>query len=195
MTEPVRPEQRVITAQIDGAAYLGSTGVALELPGEHHSPERIMYMHGVMTGHDVCTCPVVDEHGHNVNPGRGPVDGRAIGRAEGSRKASETYARRRARKAADELAVIDPRLWDDETRRIVLTLATLCAPSRVDEVLVEHMPITDDELEHVVAELGCSARSPITESPCVLGAGHDGQHVLQYDVTPDPFLSQIVECP
>lgn len=79
------------------------------------------------------------------------MSGREAGRAEGSRKASETYARRRARRAADELAVIHPSLWDDETRRIVTTLATLTAPSRVDDVLAAELPVTDEELERAVA--------------------------------------------
>lgn len=152
MTEPVTEQQRVITAQIDGAAH-SEGGLAVDLPGEHHSPERIMFVHGAMTGHGVCTCPVVDEHGHNVNPGRAPLDTRALGRAEGSRKASETFARRRARKCADELAIIDPTLWDDETRRIVTTLATLAAPSRIDDVLADELPVTLDELDRLVVRL------------------------------------------
>lgn len=165
MTEPVTTEQRVIAAQVDGAAH-SEGGLAVELPGEHHSPERIMFVHGAMTGHGVCTCPVVDEHGVNVNPGRAPLDPRALGRAEGARKASETYARRRARKAADELAIIDPSLWDDETRRIVLTLATVAAPSRIDDVLAGELPITLDELDRLVVRLDA-----------------------------DPLLSQVIEMP
>lgn len=51
--------------------------------------------------------------------------------------AQQTYDRRRARKAADTLAQIMPNRWDDETRRIVATLATVSAPSRIDNVLDE----------------------------------------------------------
>ena len=128
------------------AAQLHATGAPIALEGAPHSPKRIMFYHGATTGHAACSCPVVDEHGHNVNPGRQPLDGRAVGRAEGSRKSRDTYARRRARRAADELAVIDPRLWDDETRRIVGTLATVSAPSRIDAALDEAFPLTWDDL-------------------------------------------------
>ncbi len=147
-TKPISPG----AAQELGALYAANGGPT-DLAGEPHSPERIMFVHGAMTGHAACACAVVDEHGHNVNPGRAPLDARAAGRAEGSRKASETFARRRARKAADELAVIDPSLWDDETRRIVLTLATLAPASRVDDVLAAELPITLDELDRLVANL------------------------------------------
>lgn len=161
MTQPTTAEQRVIDAQIKGAAYSSVEGPH-ELVGEPHSAERIMFLHGAMRGHGVCTCPVVDEHGNNVNPGRAPLDGRLLGRAEGARKSSDTYARRRARKAADELALIDPALWDDKTRQIVATLATMAAPSRIDDVLAEHLP--------PVALCNCDdgRTHPIGEPPCVL---------------------------
>lgn len=167
----------MIDAQIRGAAYSATEGPH-QLVGEPHTPERIMFVHGAMRGHGVCTCPVVDQHGNNVNPGRAPLDGRLLGRSEGSRKSSETYARRRARKAADELALIAPALWDDKTRQIVATLATMAAPSRIGDLLDEHLPVSDDELERIVAGLGCNALSPITERRCLLDDGHDGQHVL-----------------
>jgi hypothetical protein len=51
--------------------------------------------------------------------------------------AQHTYDRRRARKAADTLATILPSRWDDETRRIIGTLATISAPSRIDDLLVD----------------------------------------------------------
>lgn len=51
--------------------------------------------------------------------------------------AQQTYDRRRARTAADTLALIPPNRWDDTTRRIIATLATISAPSRIDDVLVE----------------------------------------------------------
>jgi hypothetical protein len=79
---------------------------------------------------------------------------REQGRAEGSRKAAETFARQRARKCADELALIAPALWDEATRRIVLTLATLAAPSRVDDVLAQHMPLTWDDLPDGTDDIG-----------------------------------------
>lgn len=119
------------------AAQLHATGAPITLEGAPHSAKRIMFYHGATTGHAACACPLTDEHGHNVNPGRPPLEGRAAGRAEGSRRSSETYARRRARRAADELATIDVRLWDDTTRQIVATLATMTAPSRIDTVLEE----------------------------------------------------------
>jgi hypothetical protein len=129
-----------------GAAYHAGDGSVM-LAGEPHSPERIRFIHGAMTGHAACACPLLDEHGHNVNPGRAPLpeldpielDPIEAGRADGRRKAGETYARRRARAAADELALIAPALWDPETRSIVMTLATLAAPSRIDDVLDEHL--------------------------------------------------------
>lgn len=124
------------------AAQLAASGAPVTLQGEPHTAKRIMFYHGATTGHAACSCPVVDEQGHNVNPGRQPLDGRAAGRAEGARKASDTYARRRARKAADELAVIDPQLWDDATRRIVATLATISTPSPIDTALADAFPAT-----------------------------------------------------
>jgi hypothetical protein len=49
--------------------------------------------------------------------------------------AQRTYDRRRARSAADTLATIPPNRWDDHTRSVVLTLATIAAPSRIDDAL------------------------------------------------------------
>lgn len=49
--------------------------------------------------------------------------------------AQVTYDRRRARTAAATLATITPSRWDDETRRIVATLATISSPSRIDDLL------------------------------------------------------------
>ena len=49
--------------------------------------------------------------------------------------AQRTYDRRRARTAADTLATIPPNRWDDETRRIIATLATISSPSRIDDAL------------------------------------------------------------
>jgi hypothetical protein len=49
--------------------------------------------------------------------------------------AQRTYDRRRARSAADTLATIPPNRWDDHTRRVVATLATISAPSRIDDAL------------------------------------------------------------
>lgn len=162
-------EDRLTAAEAQelGAAYAANGG-PVPVAGRPHTAQRIMFVHGAMRGHASCDCPVVDEHGQNVNPGRTPLEGRAAGRAEGSRKASETYARRRARKAADELAVIDATLWDDETRRIVTTLATLCAASRVDDVLADEMPVTDEKLERIVARLGlgCGRHGMIRDPHC-----------------------------
>lgn len=49
--------------------------------------------------------------------------------------AQRTYDRRRARRAAGMLAEIPPNRWDDETKRIIATLATIAAPSRIDDLL------------------------------------------------------------
>jgi hypothetical protein len=49
--------------------------------------------------------------------------------------AQRTYDRRRARSAAETLATIPPNRWDDTTRRIICTLATIAAPSRIDDLL------------------------------------------------------------
>ncbi len=49
--------------------------------------------------------------------------------------AQRTYDRRRARSAAETLANIPPNRWDDHTRRVILTLATVAAPSRIDNAL------------------------------------------------------------
>lgn len=46
-----------------------------------------------------------------------------------------TYDRRRARSAAETLATIPPNRWDDRTRQIVATLATISSPSRIDDLL------------------------------------------------------------
>lgn len=54
---------------------------------------------------------------------------------EARENAQRTYDRRRARRAADVLANIPPNRWDDRTRQIVLTLATIAAPSRIDDAL------------------------------------------------------------
>lgn len=49
--------------------------------------------------------------------------------------AQRTYDRRAARAAADKLATIPPNRWDPETKRIICTLATIAAPSRIDDAL------------------------------------------------------------
>lgn len=51
-----------------------------------------------------------------------------------------TYDRRRARAAADTLATISPARWDDETRSIIATLATMTAPSRITDLLDRELP-------------------------------------------------------
>lgn len=57
---------------------------------------------------------------------------------EGAREnAQRTYDRRRARKAADTLATIPPNRWDNRTRQIIATLATVSAPSRIDNALTQ----------------------------------------------------------
>jgi hypothetical protein len=59
--------------------------------------------------------------------------------------AQVTYDRRRARSAAETLAQIPPNRWDDKTRQIVGTLATISAPSRIDDLLATFdAPITAD---------------------------------------------------
>ena len=63
--------------------------------------------------------------------------------------AQRTYDRRRARTAADTLAQIPPNRWDDRTRQIVATLATISAPSRIDEALEAF----DGEPAHHLVEL------------------------------------------
>lgn len=122
-------------------AQLGARAEPVTLQGEPHSAERIMFTHGVLQGHAACTCPVVDEHGQNVNPGR-PMRERPHLRAARA-IADEGNSRRRARKAADSLALIDPALWDDETKKIITTLATLAAPSRITSVLDAEIPPVD----------------------------------------------------
>jgi len=49
--------------------------------------------------------------------------------------AQRTYDRRRARSAAETLAQIPPNRWDDTTKRILLTLATMLTPSAIDPLL------------------------------------------------------------
>lgn len=66
---PMTPEHEVAEAQ-KLAAQLHATGAPVTMQGAPHSPKRIMFYHGATTGHAVCPCPVIDEHGHNVNPGR-----------------------------------------------------------------------------------------------------------------------------
>jgi hypothetical protein len=75
-------------------------------------------------------------------------------------KARETYARRRARKAAETLATVDPELWDDHTTALVRRLgshdpANLSA-SWVDLALDAAFPTSgideDDELAHITPE-------------------------------------------
>lgn len=60
--------------------------------------------------------------------------------------AQRTYDRRRARSAADTLATIPPNRWDDATRQIVATLATISAPSRIDDLLAtfDEQPVGAD---------------------------------------------------
>jgi hypothetical protein len=55
------------------AAHLHAQGGPIELQGAPHSAKRIMFYHGATTGHAACPCPVIDEYGHNVNPGRRPL--------------------------------------------------------------------------------------------------------------------------
>lgn len=57
------------------------------------------------------------------------------GRPDARAAAQDTYTRRRARAAAETLANIGPAGWDEATRRILLTLATIAMPSRIDRVL------------------------------------------------------------
>ena len=64
------------------------------------------------------TCPTMTEH-----------------LPDARENAQRTYDRRRARAAADTLALIPPNRWDDHTRQVVATLATISAPSRIDDVL------------------------------------------------------------
>ncbi len=56
---------------------------------------------------------------------------------EAQANAQRTYDRRRARNFAEGLANIPPNRWDDATRAIIITLATLAIPSRIDGPLVE----------------------------------------------------------
>lgn len=63
--------------------------------------------------------------------------------------AQRTYDRRRARNAAEQLAVIPPNRWDDRTRQIIATLATISAPSRIDDVLDEAFEPPIGGAEHV----------------------------------------------
>ena len=55
--------------------------------------------------------------------------------ADARAASSATYDRRRARTAAETLAGITPARWDDATKRILLTLAAMLAPSAIDTVL------------------------------------------------------------
>lgn len=54
---------------------------------------------------------------------------------EARESAQRTYDRRRARSAADTLALIPPNRWDDHTRLVIATLAMISAPSRIDDAL------------------------------------------------------------
>lgn len=63
------------------------------------------------------------------------ADAKEAGREQGRESAQRTYDRRRARAAADTLAVIPPNRWDDHTRQVIATLATISSPSRIDDLL------------------------------------------------------------
>lgn len=65
--------------------------------------------------------------------------------AEARAKAQQTYDRRRARDFAEALSTIPPARWDDATRAIIITLATLAVPSRIDDVLDELIPLREAE--------------------------------------------------
>lgn len=73
----------------------------------------------------------------------------------GRENAQRTYDRRRARSAADTLATIPPNRWDAHTRSVIATLATLSAPSAVDQLLAG--TALDDDAEPFVVELDVDA--------------------------------------
>lgn len=73
------------------------------------------------------------------------------GPAAGRENAQRTYDRRRARSAADTLATIPPNRWDEHTRSVIATLATISAPSRIDELLAG--TALDDDATPLVVEL------------------------------------------
>lgn len=169
MTNPAEMQRR-------GAAEHAHGG-PIQLQGENHSPERIMFFHGATTGHEKCECPVVDEHGYNVNPGRAPLVpvGHRAHLPVAREKAAQTYDRRRARKAADALATIDVALWDDATRKIIGTLATMCAPSRIT-TLIDHVQCEADGFS-------CSPECPAGPSPIIRWAETHIGHTLGQNCT------------
>jgi len=56
--------------------------------------------------------------------------------AQARREAQDTYARRRARRAAETLATVDPELWDDHTRTLVRKMGAY-HPDRPDASWVD----------------------------------------------------------
>lgn len=90
--------------------------------------------------------------------------------------AQRTYDRRRARNAAEQLAVIPPNRWDDRTRQIIATLATISAPSRIDELLDEAFepPIGGAENPHDMPSPYLDAMEVLDPARCASGHLHGG---------------------
>lgn len=98
--------------------------------------------------------------------------------------AQRTYDRRRARRAAGMLAEIPPNRWDDETRRIICTLATIAAPSRIDPLLEA---FDGQPADHLV-ELG-----PLPSSMCLRGHAHgNAELAAACDMLPGAHVAQTI---
>lgn len=119
---------------------------------------------------------------------------------DGARESAQrTYDRRRARSAADTLATIPPNRWDDETRRIIATLATISSPSRIDDALEAFdgpdvtavVDVGDGTLEKIKAFLRADLEQPtigpLAPAPPLPGDEYDpGPVPADYDM-PSPY--------
>ncbi len=90
--------------------------------------------------------------------------------------AQRTYDRRRARSAAETLANIPPNRWDDTTRQMIATLATIAAPSRIDDALEAFDPdahdgVGADEMIEIIGPLDVSCAGELA-GICSGGPAH-----------------------
>ena|SRR5690242_16188849 len=101
-------------------------------------------------------------------------------------KANQTYQRRRARSAADYLLDIDPALWDDATRKILLE--TLPRLAKIEPWEIEALRSREPEpLQAAWCDYHVTDAVSGALAPCTLPEGHAGAC--------DPDLEQLVEPP
>lgn len=101
-------------------------------------------------------------------------------------KANQTYKRRQARTAADTLLDIDPKLWDEHTRRAVVETLPRLAQIELWEIRaleqLEPQPLEASWCDYHVTDAVSGALAP-----CTLPEGHAGAC--------DPDLENLVEPP